>query len=44
METKILCYSGVQKCNTRNTKKVDYTVIRMGDGKFKREINKRYSK
>ncbi len=44
VKTKILCYSGRQKCDTKNTKQVDYTVVNMGDGQYKRDINKRYSK
>jgi hypothetical protein len=44
IETKILCYSGRQSCDTKRVKQIDYTVIDMGNGNSKREINKRYLK
>lgn len=41
VKTKILCYSGRQKCNTKRVKAVDYTVVDMANGNSKKEINKR---
>lgn len=42
--TKILCYSGRQKCNTKRVKEVEYTIINMNDGTYKKEINARIPK
>jgi len=44
INTKILCYSGTTVCNTKRVKKVEYTVVDIGNGTFKRKINKRYLK
>lgn len=44
VKTNILCYSGIQKCNSNRVKYVDYTVIDLSNGNSKRKINKRYTK
>jgi len=44
VKTKILCYAGRKKCDTKSVKQIDYTVVNMGDGVFKKEINNRTSK
>lgn len=44
VKTKILCYSGRQKCNTKRVKEVEYTIIDMSNGTYKKEINQRIPK
>ena len=43
-KTKILCYSGRVKCNSNRLKEVEYTVVNMSNGVFRRDINKRIVK
>jgi hypothetical protein len=43
-KTKILCYSGRVKCNSERIKEVEYTIVNMNNGVYKRDINKRIVK
>ena len=44
VKTKIICYSGRQKCNTKRIKEVEYTVVDLANGIFIREVNERVLK
>lgn len=44
IKTKILCYSGIKRITEGRLKAVEYTVVDMNNGIYKRDINRRVAK